>query len=88
MQRIVEVNGWDTIRIMLDVVVKSEWVVYQLDVKSAFLYGELKETIYVEQLEWPVQVRNPDKVYRLKKALYRLKQAPHVWHSTIKTYFE
>nr|GFA37107.1 Gag-Pol polyprotein [Tanacetum cinerariifolium] len=47
-----------------------------MDVKTAFLYGPLKEEVYVNQPDGFVDPYNPDKVYRLKKALYGLKQAP------------
>nr|GEZ27588.1 Gag-Pol polyprotein [Tanacetum cinerariifolium] len=49
---------------------------YQMDVKTAFLYGPLKEEVYVNQSDGFVDPYHPDKVYRLKKALYGLKQAP------------
>ncbi len=60
---------------------------HQFDVKSAFLNGELKEEVYVEQ---PAGFKIPgaeDKVYRLRKALYGLKQAPRAWYSRINEFF-
>nr|GEY90112.1 hypothetical protein [Tanacetum cinerariifolium] len=48
----------------------------KMDVKTAFLYGPLKEEVYVNQPDGSVDPYHPDKVYRLKKALYALKQAP------------
>nr|GEV07792.1 hypothetical protein [Tanacetum cinerariifolium] len=51
----------------------------EIDVKTAFLYGSLKEEVYVNQLNGFVDPYHPDKVYRLKKALYGLKQAPKAW---------
>lgn len=56
---------------------------FQLDVKSAFLNGELQEEIYVEQPEGFVKQGEEEKVYLLKKALYGLKQAPRAWYSKI-----
>nr|GEU86661.1 hypothetical protein [Tanacetum cinerariifolium] len=50
--------------------------IFQMDVKTAFLNGELKEEVYVFQLEGFVDQDNPSHVYKLKKALYGLKQAP------------
>ena len=62
------------------------WKVHQLDVKSAFLHGELIEDVYVEQ---PLGYQREDtsKVYKLKKALYGLRQAPRAWYSKIEFYF-
>nr|GEX62331.1 putative reverse transcriptase domain-containing protein [Tanacetum cinerariifolium] len=53
--------------------------IYQMDVKTAFLNGELKEDVYVSQPKGFVDPDHPKNVYRLKKALYGLKQAPRVW---------
>nr|GFD12940.1 integrase, catalytic region, zinc finger, CCHC-type, peptidase aspartic, catalytic [Tanacetum cinerariifolium] len=54
----------------------KSFTVYQMDVKIAFLYGPLKEEVYVNQPDGFVDPFHPNKVYRLKKALYGLKQAP------------
>ncbi|GKA11180.1 ribonuclease H-like domain-containing protein [Tanacetum coccineum] len=53
--------------------------IYQMDVKKTFLNGELREEVYVSQLESFVDQDNPHHVYRLKKALYVLKHAPRAW---------
>lgn len=63
---------------MIALAPQKGWTIYQLDVKSAFLYGELKENVFVEQPCGYVQKGNEDKVYKLKKVLYGLKQAPQV----------
>lgn len=81
------VARWDTIRILLAVAAQRGWKVYQLDVKSTFLYGELKEVVYVDQLEGFIKRGEEDKVYQLKKALYGLNQAPRAWFSRIEGYF-
>ncbi|GJQ99689.1 retrovirus-related pol polyprotein from transposon TNT 1-94 [Tanacetum coccineum] len=51
--------------------------IFQMDIKTAFLNGELKEEVYVSQLEGFVD--KPSHVYKFKKALHGLKQAPHAW---------
>nr|GEV97427.1 hypothetical protein [Tanacetum cinerariifolium] len=54
-----------------------------MDVKMTFLYGPMKEEVYVNQPDGFVDPYNPDKVYRLKKALYGLKQAPRAWYDEL-----
>ena len=55
-------------------------MIHHLDVKSAFLNGEIEELIYVQQLEGFAIKGKEDHVLRLKKALYGLKQAPRAWY--------
>ncbi|KAD3641836.1 hypothetical protein E3N88_31060 [Mikania micrantha] len=81
------VARWDTIQILLAIAAKRKWLVKQLDVKSAFLHGELKEVVYVEQPKGFIDKGSEAKVYRLKKALYGLKQAPRAWFHKIEGYF-
>nr|GEW70111.1 hypothetical protein [Tanacetum cinerariifolium] len=57
--------------------------IYQMDVKTAFLNGPLKEEVYVAQPNGFVDPDHPKKVYRLRKALYRLKQAPRTWYDEL-----
>nr|GEW14270.1 hypothetical protein [Tanacetum cinerariifolium] len=57
-----------------------------MDVKSAFLYGTIKEEIYVSQPLRFVDPEFPDKVYKVEKALYGLNQAPRAWCETLSTY--
>ncbi|GKF06860.1 retrovirus-related pol polyprotein from transposon TNT 1-94, partial [Tanacetum coccineum] len=69
----------EAIRIFIANTASKNITIYQMDVKTSFLNGELKEEVYVSQ---PKGFVNPDHlthVYRLKKALYGLKQAPRVW---------
>nr|GEU89612.1 ribonuclease H [Tanacetum cinerariifolium] len=60
--------------------------IYQMDVKTAFLNGPLKEEVYVAQPDGFVDPDHPEKVYRLRKALYGLKQAPRVWYDELSKY--
>ena len=66
----------DTIRLVIALAVQNSWPIFQLDVKSAFLHGDLKELVFIDQPPRYVKFGNEHKVYRLKKALYGLKQAP------------
>jgi len=77
----------DTIRLILATAAQFSWEVFQLDVKSAFLHGELKEDVFVLQPEGFVKKGEEEKVYHLKKALYGLKQAPRAWYHKIEAYF-
>nr|GFC78463.1 putative ribonuclease H-like domain-containing protein [Tanacetum cinerariifolium] len=62
------------------------FMVYQMDVKSAFLYGTIKEEVYVCQPPGFKDPDHPDKVYKVVKVLYGLHQAPRVWYETLATY--
>ncbi|KAJ9565578.1 hypothetical protein OSB04_001544 [Centaurea solstitialis] len=88
MQRVFVYTRWDTIRAILALAALKGFKIYQLDVKSAFLHGELTETVYVEQPLGYVRSGDESKVYKLKKALYGLKQAPRAWYSRIDAYFK
>ncbi|GJT55930.1 putative ribonuclease H-like domain-containing protein [Tanacetum coccineum] len=61
-------------------------IVYQMDVKSAFLYGTIEEEVYVCQPPSFEDPQFPDKVYKVEKALYGLHQAPRAWYETLSTY--
>nr|GEU39067.1 hypothetical protein [Tanacetum cinerariifolium] len=62
------------------------FTVYQMDVKTAFLHGSLKEDVYVCQPEGFIDADHPSHVYKLKKALYGLKQAPRAWYDELSTF--
>lgn len=81
------VARWDTIRLLLALAAQKSWTVYQLDVKSAFLHGELKEDVFINQPPGFVKKGEEEKVYKLKRALYGLKQAPRAWFKRIESYF-
>nr|GEW32863.1 hypothetical protein [Tanacetum cinerariifolium] len=70
----------EAIRIFLAYAAHKNMVVYQLDVKTAFLNGNLREEVYVSQPDEFVDQDNPNHVYKLKKALYGLKQASRAWN--------
>ncbi|KAG8484776.1 hypothetical protein CXB51_021144 [Gossypium anomalum] len=73
----------DTIKLLFALAAQKKWQIHQLDVKSAFLNGFLKEEIYIEQPDGFQVKGQEDKVYRLKKALYGLKQAPRAWYDRV-----
>ncbi|GJW26737.1 putative ribonuclease H-like domain-containing protein [Tanacetum coccineum] len=64
----------------------KDFMVYQMDVKSAFLYGKIKEEVYVCQPPGFEDPDFPDRVYKVEKALYGLHQAPRAWYETLSTY--
>ncbi|GKA96329.1 retrovirus-related pol polyprotein from transposon TNT 1-94 [Tanacetum coccineum] len=66
----------EAVRLFIAYAAHKSFPIYQMDVKTAFLNGPLKEEVYVKQPDGFVDPHHPDKVYRLKKALYGLKQAP------------
>ncbi|KAJ9557362.1 hypothetical protein OSB04_011976 [Centaurea solstitialis] len=76
----------EAIRMFLAYAAYKDFTVFQMDVKTAFLYGHLKEEVYVTQPEGFVDPDHPDYVYVLDKALYGLKQAPRAWYEELSTY--
>nr|GEW30819.1 hypothetical protein [Tanacetum cinerariifolium] len=76
----------EAIRIFLTYVAHKNMVVYQMDVKTAFLNGNLREEVYVSQPDGFVDPDNPNHVYKLKKALYGLKQAPRTWYDMLSSF--
>ncbi|GKG13126.1 retrovirus-related pol polyprotein from transposon TNT 1-94, partial [Tanacetum coccineum] len=73
----------EAIRIFIANAVYKNMTIFQMDVKTTFLNGELKEEVYVSQPEGFVDQDNPSHVYKLKKALYGLKQAPRAWYDML-----
>nr|GEU62084.1 integrase, catalytic region, zinc finger, CCHC-type, peptidase aspartic, catalytic [Tanacetum cinerariifolium] len=71
----------EAINIFLAYAAHKSFIVFQMDVKPAFLHGTLKDDMYVCQLEGFIDADHPSHVYKLKKALYGLKQAPKPWLS-------
>ncbi|GJS31769.1 retrovirus-related pol polyprotein from transposon TNT 1-94 [Tanacetum coccineum] len=76
----------EAIRIFLAFATYMNFKVYQMDVKSAFLNGKLKEEVYVKQPPGFESSEFLDYVYKLEKALYGLKQAPRAWYETLSTF--
>ncbi|GJT07025.1 retrovirus-related pol polyprotein from transposon TNT 1-94 [Tanacetum coccineum] len=76
----------EAIRIFVANAAHKNMIIYQMDVKMAFLNGELKEDVYVSQLEGFVDQDNPSHVYKLKKALYGLKQAPRTCYDMLSSF--
>ncbi|GKE07382.1 retrovirus-related pol polyprotein from transposon TNT 1-94 [Tanacetum coccineum] len=70
-------------RIFIANATSKSMTIYQMDVKTAFLNGELKEEVYVSQPEGFVDPDHPTHVYRLMNVLYGLKQAPRAWYDTL-----
>ncbi|KAG7570069.1 Glycosyltransferase 61 [Arabidopsis thaliana x Arabidopsis arenosa] len=73
----------ETIRLLIDVAASHGWEIHHLDVKTAFLHGELKETVFVSQPEGFEKKGYEEKVYKLNKALYGLRQAPRAWNNKL-----
>ncbi|GKF81311.1 retrovirus-related pol polyprotein from transposon TNT 1-94, partial [Tanacetum coccineum] len=73
----------EAVRLFIVYAAYKSFPVYQMDFKTAFLNGPLKEEVYVNQLDRFVDPHHSDKVDQLKKALYGLKQAPRVWYDEL-----
>ncbi|GJX87700.1 retrovirus-related pol polyprotein from transposon TNT 1-94 [Tanacetum coccineum] len=76
----------EALRIFLAFAAHMNMVVYQMDVKTAFLNGNLREEVYVSQPDRFVDKDKPNHVYKLKKALYGLKQAPRAWYDMLSSF--
>nr|GEY48411.1 hypothetical protein [Tanacetum cinerariifolium] len=76
----------EAVRLFIAYAAHKSFTVYQMDMKTVFLHGPLKEEVYVSQPDGFVDPYHPDKVYRLKKALYGLKQAPRAWYDELSNF--
>jgi len=74
------------VRAVIAVAASKGWLLHQMDVKNAFLHGELQEEVYLDQPPGYEDMSHPNYVCRLRKALYGLKQAPRAWHDKIAKY--
>ena len=70
----------------LEYTTNKNFKVYKMDVKSAFLNGELEQEVYIEQPEGFPLLKEKDTICRLKKSLYGLKQAPRTWNARLDKY--
>ncbi|GKA12909.1 retrovirus-related pol polyprotein from transposon TNT 1-94, partial [Tanacetum coccineum] len=73
----------EAIRIFLAFAAQKNMTVYQMDMKTTFLNGILREEVYVSQPDGFVDQNNPNHVYKLKKAIYELKQDPRAWYDLL-----
>ncbi|GJV17333.1 putative ribonuclease H-like domain-containing protein [Tanacetum coccineum] len=80
------VSRIEAIRLFLAYASFKDFVVYQMDVKSAFLYGKIEEEVYVCKPPGFEDPDFPDRVYKVERAIYRLHQAPRAWYETLSTY--
>nr|GEZ97628.1 copia protein [Tanacetum cinerariifolium] len=76
----------EAIRIFIAYTTHKNMAVYQIDVKTLFLNGKLREEVYVSQPNGFVDQDNPNHVYKLKKAIYRLKQALRAWYDLLSSF--
>ncbi|GKE65352.1 putative ribonuclease H-like domain-containing protein, partial [Tanacetum coccineum] len=80
------VSRIEAIRLFLAFALYRGFTVYQMDVKSAFLYETIEEEVYVHQPLGFVDLAHPNKVYKVIKALYGLHQAPRAWYETLSSF--
>jgi hypothetical protein len=76
----------EAIRILLPFAASKGFKLYLMDVKSDFLNGVIQKEVYVRQPPGFDNPKYPNRVYKLSKALYRLKQAPRAWYARLKTF--
>ncbi|GJZ56097.1 retrovirus-related pol polyprotein from transposon TNT 1-94 [Tanacetum coccineum] len=76
----------EAVRMFVAYAAHKNFTIYQMDVKTAFLNGPLKKEVFVNQPNGFVDPNFPNHVYRLKKALYSLKQAPRAWYDKLSSF--
>nr|GEU54934.1 retrovirus-related Pol polyprotein from transposon TNT 1-94 [Tanacetum cinerariifolium] len=76
----------EAVRLFIVYAAHKSFTVYHMDVKTTFLYGPMKEEVYINQPDGFVDPYHPEKVYRIKKALYGLKQALRAWYDELSTF--
>ncbi|GJW35461.1 retrovirus-related pol polyprotein from transposon TNT 1-94 [Tanacetum coccineum] len=81
-----EISRLESIRILLAYACALDFKLFQMDVKSAFLNGFINEEVYVAQPLRFIDFEKPDHVYKLKKALYGLKEAPKAWYDRLRAF--
>jgi hypothetical protein len=82
------VMKYQSLRTLMAIANEENMHVHQMDVKTAFLNGDLDEDVYMEQPEGLEREDNPNKVWKLRKALYGLKQAPRAWNKRLNEFLE
>ncbi|GJV67074.1 retrovirus-related pol polyprotein from transposon TNT 1-94 [Tanacetum coccineum] len=80
------VGRLEVVRLFVAYASHKSFPVYQMNIKTTFLYRPLKEEVYVNQPDGFVDPHHPDQVYRLKNALYGLKQAPRAWYDELSNF--
>ncbi|PRQ53440.1 putative RNA-directed DNA polymerase [Rosa chinensis] len=78
----------NTVRVLLSVAINHAWPLYQMDVKNAFLHGDLEEEVYMRLPPGHSQSHDPDIVCKLHKAIYGLKQSPRAWYAKLSSVLE
>ena len=82
----VPIARWETVRGLVAIAAHNRWELSHMDVKTAFLHGELEEEVYIQIPEGYHPAGGDNQVLRLKKALYGLCQAPRAWYQKVDTY--
>ena len=80
------ISRLESIRILLAYASHHDITLYQMDIKSAFLNGEIEEEVYVKQPPGFEDFQLPNYVFKLNKALYGLKQAPRAWYDRLSSF--